>query len=284
MHSGRGGFVSGLLCLAIAARAAALTIDVPAFLSRTVGDPETGTRVAMAGCLLVGVAAIVMLRCWRPDLLRWHSAPAQGAALLAAIGLVGLVAPSVVHQFTGTFRASGRLVWVLCYAAIVAGIALLSHRASRAVAVGLVLVASGLQWFDQHNLRSFNTNLYSQNDDRDAQLGALVELVALHDEVHLVPEYTCATYPDGVAQFIDVIVATSIADVPVDSTYAARRGESPCPSHEEIETAADVLTVSAVPGLLADTDESCRRWQPEITVCSDRWDQLSDPSSSHFGR
>lgn len=189
---------------------------------------------------------------------------------------------SAMARLTGTFRASGRLAWSLDYAAILGSVVLLARRLDRRWVAVLVVGAALIQMVDQQDLRRFDHTVYAYDAERSDRLDALIELVSLHQEVALVPDFACTAYPDGLEQFMEVIVAASLADVSIDNSYAARRALPACPTVESLTPTDSTLVISAQPGLLDTTGLDCRQWASEIIACSTRWAELDPGARTRF--
>ena len=64
-------------------------------------------------------------------------------------------------------------------------------------------------------------------------MNELVASIARYESVHLVPPMVCLTDGAAIEAFRDVIIASSIANVPVDANYAARPSQEKCLENNE---------------------------------------------------
>ena len=254
-------------------------IDLGAFALRYVSTPDQVIRLTAATVLALSVAGLVGLvrrHSW-PVLWRQRLGRPSTIVLFAfgSVALVALASPGLLHTLTGTFRASGRLAWILGYAMVIGSIVMLSRRlSSRTVALILVVVLA-VQFVDQQQLRRFAHDLHHADHDRAAHLDAMAAMASGHDLVHLVPDYVCVPFGPQLDEYIDVVSAASIAAVPIDNTYAARQSYTDCdghpadPSTVAIDLGPAVLHVGVgriPPGFSA---EECVRWSANVIACAD---------------
>ncbi|MEM9611305.1 MAG: DUF6311 domain-containing protein [Actinomycetota bacterium] len=258
-----------------------LSLDLSGRLSSAVGSPVRALFVAGLLAIAVGVAALAVQRrrTGRPP--SWTEPSTQAAVAVLAVGVVFAVAPSVVTTVVGMFRASGRLVWPVWYAVILGAVVLAVRHLDRRVVLGVLVVAVGLQIADTADLRRLNDARFTADEARSAELTAMSELIALHDDVSLAPDFLCAGSAEGILDFIDVVAAASIVDSPIDNAYVAREPGAACADRFPPRD-SDTLFVAAGPGLALPPELDCRAWTERITACTDRWARLSPSGLDAF--
>lgn len=259
-----------------------LSPDLGGRLSTAVGSPGRALFLTGVCAMVVGTAVLALRhrRTGRPP--TWTEPATQAAVAVIAVGLVFVAFPGLTTTVVGMFRASGRLVWPVWYAVLVGAVALAVRHLDRRVVLGALVVAAGLQLADTTDLRRLNDGRFAADDVRLAELSALSDLIAAHDEVALAPDFLCTGSPEAVLGFIDVVAASSIVATPIDNAYVARGPGAACADRFEPSAGSETLLVAAGPVLALPDERDCRAWTEHITACTDRWDTLEGPALQRF--
>jgi hypothetical protein len=199
------------------------------------------------------------------------------------VALVVLVRPSLLVDLTGTFRASGRLIWIAAYALCLGAVVVVHRRVGPRATLAVLVVAAGLQFVDQRPLRRFAHDLYTEDQARAAQLDAMADLASAHDLVRLHPDYVCVPFGPQLDEYVDVVVAASLSGVPIDSTYAARQQQGSCDEPTPVANETElVVTVSTDDDARPSTAQGCVQWSANVWACSQRLGSVAPETLAFF--
>lgn len=263
--------------------------DVRTPLAWIVQDRSTHRWIYGLGGLVVATL-IGWLLTQRRGRVRAHGGFAVMAGVLAGWSVAMLLAPGVIDRITGQLRVSGRLLWPVSYGALVIGAALLSRLPARRLVAPLVVAAALLQVIDVQQFRDQAHDVFVPTDDRVTALNALTEVVDLHENVHLEPDFYCAAEfagTPGLLRFQDIVVASSRAGTAVDNVYAARQGREPCDKPPVLLAGSDVVNAIIIPegggsSIIAPQGQECRTLDL-VLLCTENWDLVPPSAAGSFG-
>jgi len=189
--------------------------------------PADYARIGLYGVLLVGLAALVVIRAWQWQRFRFL----RFMGLVLLVGIVTLVArPSVAALVISSFQGSARFAWPVVYLTGLLAIAGVWTGYSPRTALILLVVALCLQVYDTaplwNNLRHDAASQPQTPLDEQAILTAIGRV----ERVILVPNYLCAyaepvdptTRDAVVARIVDLQVLVSRSVRPINSVRNSR--------------------------------------------------------------
>jgi hypothetical protein len=153
-----------------------------------------------------------------------HAWPAPSGAGGAPAGPPTAASVPRVLLLAAVFRSSGRMFWIVYYAAMLFGLALVLRRLSPGPAVGFVAACCLLQLVDTNPLRARLSTLTR------AETPTLLDLAAWEDRargaarVHVDPSYVCSGEPQYLPN-LELELAAVRAGRPVNSVYNPRLAE-----------------------------------------------------------
>jgi hypothetical protein len=194
-------------------------------------------------------------------------------AYLLVTGFVGLYffGSQLVSAFTDSFRANGRFMWIISYCILLLALVAIDRHRGKLVPIFLALSVL-VQLIDTRSLLGWpNQLVIDDSSNRITPMNELVASIAKYESVHLLPPMVCLTDGAAIEAFRDVIIASSIANVPVDANYAARPSKEKCLESNEayFDSPADPAAVSIfiLDVNVAIGDRSCIR-TGLLTLCT----------------
>ncbi len=251
-------------------------------------DRTHHNKIYGLGALLAGGGAMAWMA---RDRSRFQRTPAVAVLALTAVGwgLAMLVAPGILVRVTGQFRVSGRLLWTSSYVALIGAAVLAARWWPKRVVAGALMVFAAIQVYDVQQFREQAHDVFRSPEDRVANVDALAAVAAVHDEVHLEPDFNCAAGLGGtpaLLSFQDVVIGASRSFTPVDNVYAARQELSDCQAAPALSSEPGVLNTVIVPPeagvvLVAPEGQECRALG-SIVACTDRWSEIDPEIAARF--
>ena len=194
-------------------------------------------------------------------------------AYLLVTSFVGLYffGSQLVSAFTDSFRANGRFMWIISYCILLLALVAIDRHRGKLVPIFLALSVL-VQLIDTRSLLGWpNQLVIDDSSNRITPMNELVASIAKYESVHLLPPMVCLTDGAAIEAFRDVIIASSIANVPVDANYAARPSQEKCLESNEayFDSPADPAAVSIfiLDVNVAIGDRSCIR-TGLLTLCT----------------
>ena len=177
----------------------------------------------------------------------------------------------LVSTFTDSFRANGRFMWIISYCILLLALVAIDRHRSKLVPIFLAF-SFLVQIVDTRSLLGWPNQLVIQDSLlRITPMNELVASIAKYESVHLAPPMVCLTDGAAIEAFRDVIIASSIAGVPVDANYAARPSQEKCLESNEAyldsPTAQTELSIFVMDVNVAVTEKSCVK-AGLLTLCT----------------
>jgi len=232
--------------------------------------------VVILGLAAMAILLVLAVRSRSAIIASWAPAAVAVAGGCALLALLLVVLPGIPASATSAYRASGRMMWVAWYGLLVAGAVTVARASRSRLVVWLLVGCVVLQIADTRPLHGPANDTMIPSAERVAFMRTLESVLAAHDAVHLEPPLSCTlSSAAGFEAFRDVVIASSVARVPVDVNFSARSIDEPCPDPATIATDPATLTVFALPVTLADLDTvddgvECAQYGAALQLCTSR--------------
>lgn len=247
----------------------------------------------------LAVLALILLVCVAAFVWSWRSE--RGAVVrpaltfLAVVGVGGVIVtllrPGFFLGYLEQFRASGRFFWIIGYGLSAGALVLIDRwfaerrdqwRAGPALLSVTMVLFAGTQIADTGRYRDQVPDMFLATPERVAQVEALIEIVSVHDEVRITPDWFCVVVVnEALFEFHHTVIASAVSGVKVDGLYGGRTAtNTPC-AERAVAPGGGVLTVAIRPlhfPELIDADPSVEcLYTQHMALCSSRWDEV-DPA------
>ena len=251
--------VSPLFWAGLAAWMIAVSSSIWVGASSTI-DLRSHPRVVWTLVILVGFGGLMLIPPRHLGIRR----RLQGALALLGIGGLFFTALRDVFgepygHFTNAFRANGRFMWVVSYLMLVLALVALDLRLRKTrprVLALLLAMAIALQFADTTDLQRWGSDKII--DDSQERIGYMAELVRAFSGVsgiELVPPQSCLNSAEAAEAFRDVVIAASIARVPVSAEYSARPITESCDHPPLLSPNSQLVIVGSLENLPAGTGQ-----------------------------
>lgn len=188
----------------------------------------------------------------------------RGPLMILVVLLFTLVISFDEHLYSRVLdylRANGRFVWVPSYLLIAAGLFMISRFRRRVFGVLVCVVIVVLQIADTGKLRDWPNEIVIEDSvGRREGIDLLRELVRPLEGVSIWPPQHCLNSAQSAESFRDVVIASSIENTPVRSSYAARPVVESC----DLEQLEGIGTRIAIVQNVEDLS-------PDVWTCSPVW-------------